>query len=295
MKDHVLAVKDTVGFDDGLPPEPGSQPILDFADVKPDLASGGRLTVGLYADSLCFEVGGMFIPKRRDTHTVTMPGSISSFFINPPLGFEGTNPDLWDNADIMSLTLEDSLATGELNVRYFLKGDDVGAELFLGLLYVELREQLEIFTDDDSLQFAPDPLSVATYTSAVRNHMLGLHAGASMHGWVCDWLALSWDVRGAWLANYTNMEIDLVRGDGFVGIDDGDNKWGFTQIYEGGVFVDLTSSRCRVRLGYQCMVFWHVATAQDQIDFDLNNWSGKGDMRGTIFFHGPTALLEIVF
>jgi hypothetical protein len=108
-------------------------------------------------------------------------------------------------------------------------------------------------------------------------------------------VAVSLDARGSWMADYAVTGISLVRGDGLIGRNGGINKWGFSHIYEAGAFVDLTCSRIRIRGGYQCMLLYQVATAQDQLNFDLSDGDGRGDLQGTVFYHGPTVLFEFIF
>jgi hypothetical protein len=295
MKDYELAVRDPEAFDDGFPPPAGSPRLLGFDSLKTGMSSGARATLGIYSEDVCWEIGGMLVPRVHNAISITDPGRISSFFFNEPIGFQGTNPGLWDNADRMTLSLNSRMVGGEANMRWFMRGEDEAVEVFCGCRYLDYDEYLSIFTDDDSIQFSPDPLSVATYSTRAKNHLFGLSAGVSMHGWFCDCLALGFDARGSWMANYATTGVSLIRGDGLVGFDGSLNKWGFTQIYEAGLFLELAGDRCRLRGGYQGMLLLHLAIAQDQVDFDLGNQRGRGDMFGTVWYHGPVATLEFIF
>jgi hypothetical protein len=295
LKGHSLAVLDPETTDDGVLAPADARSILSFDELDPSETPGWKGGFGFYREGWVFEFGGFQIPRNRSEVEIINPGRISSFFFNPPLGFEGTNFGLWDNADLMRVDFSNGLWGVETNFRWINNYDYVQSECFIGIRYVDLAERLNIFTDDDSLQFAPDPLSQATYSTWTRNHMLGLQAGLSLHQDVCGFFGVSWDVRGSWLANMTETNTRLVRGDGFVGFEGGQTLYGFSQIYETGLFLDFTGSFWRIRSGYNFMVLTGVATAQNVLNFNLEQHDGNDSMRGTTMYHGLIASLELFF
>jgi hypothetical protein len=295
LKSHVFAARDNnVGFDDGLAAR-NAAPVGTFGDLRMDDEPAWRASVGLYRDGFVVELAGFQLPRSQSELTLQDQGRLTSFFFNPPLGFEGTNPQLWDNADIIRVNFSQSIYGFEANTRWIAIKDGAQLDCLLGIRYMDLSERLAVFTDDDSLQFAPDPLSEATYVTRARNHLLGLQAGLSMHQALCGPLAMSWDVKGAWCANMANIDVNLTRGDGFLGFNNGETKYSFAQVYEAGGYMELQGSFWRVRGGYQLMLATGIATAENQLDFNLLHTSGRPHVRGTTLYYGPTVSVEVFF
>jgi hypothetical protein len=110
------------------------------------------------------------------------------------------------------------------------------------------------------------------------------------------WLAFSLKAKGAWGGDYQTVDTLLKRGDGFVGFTGERNDWRFSQIYELGIYADLSlRENIRLRAGYNFMWVVDVAPATGQVDYNLANQEGKTDDRGSIFFQGPTVELHILF
>jgi hypothetical protein len=165
----------------------------------------------------------------------------------------------------------------------------------LGLRYLNIHEKLAWTTDDDGILFGPDPTNVATYTVRARNSIIAPQIGGGLQCTICDWFALSWDIKAAFGQNYASYVIELERGDGFSAPSGGLHKTHFAQIYETAISADFSGSWWRVRLGYTVLAVHGVATGQNGIDFNLDNVNGAGNFNGNLFYHGPFVGLNIVF
>ena len=84
------------------------------------------------------ELSGYYIPQDSSTHTFTNPRRLDSFFINPPVGFEGNN-FLWLQADQMRTELRTTLANGDV-----LTGSPVQLEPDLGRQGITPRVRVQL-------------------------------------------------------------------------------------------------------------------------------------------------------
>jgi hypothetical protein len=295
MKKHALAVVDPVPFDDLQIAPVGSPVILDYHNVNTGWQHGYFLNVGLFCQDHVYEIEGFYVPKHPERYNVSRPGQISSFFFNPPVGFEGTGAGLWDNADGMSLSFQNELIDAEINSRYFDGACGTEVECLIGLRFINQSEKLEIFTNDDGRQLTIIPQTEATYTSKTNNRLLGPQVGAALTQQLTERLSFSCNAKLALFANYADIEILLKRGDGFIGLDGGQQKWGISALTDTGIFLHCNGSCWRLRLGYRALWIYGLATAQDQVDFDLGNERGRGDVSGSILYHGPMAAIDFIF
>jgi hypothetical protein len=295
MKDHLLAVVDPIPFDDPRLAPPGSPIAMTFRDMRTDLQHGYFLNIGFFNQDHSWDFGGFYIQPETQTFEVTRPGQLSSFFFNPPVGFEGTGAGLWDNADYMRMRFENQLVNAEINSRWFDGGNGTEVELLIGVRFLLQAEKLELFASDDREQLGSIPETDATYTSKTNNRLLGGQIGAGISQMLSHHISIGINTKLGLFANYADIDVSLVRGDGLVGIDGGQSKWGISALSDSGAFVTLNGSRWRVLVGYRAMWIWGLATAQDQIDFNLGNDRGRGDVNGSILYHGPMAMFDIVF
>ena len=296
MKDHALAVADAVGFDDDQLPPPGAPVIATFRSAPAEFQHGYQLSVGFFHNDRMLEFAGFHLQDQTSRFGLIRPGQISSFFFNPPIGFEGTGfGGLWDNADTMTITFNNTMSNAEINGRWFFGSCDTEFEILVGARYVDISEKLVLVFDDDIIQIADIPETRADYTTKTQNHLIGGHLGGGLQQRLCGWLSLGVDARGAAFANWAEISAKLTRGDGLVGFDGGREKWTIATLAQSAVYVDVNGTFWRVRLGYQALWFWGLATAQDQVDFNLENRRGGGDVNGSFLYHGPMASLEVVF
>jgi hypothetical protein len=286
-------------LDHPIPPV-GRLPVAeDVHQITPTYGWGPRATIGLLYDACAFELAGYYIPPEDASVTVAMPGQLNTFFINPPIGFEGNN-GLWLNTDIITTSLRTTLGSAEANVRWFAK-DHNGPEAIFGVRYFDMTERLSIFADDEGLVFRdelgrPDPTRQATYSTRVHNRILAAQAGAEWQACPCHWLGLGFWGKGAWGVNFVDRDYSLVRGDGLVGFDRHRSNTIFSQIYDLAAFVEIhLLERLRVRGGYNALWLLHVPIAQQQVDFNLQNTLGKRKDNGNVFYHGPQIELQFLF
>jgi len=301
MKDHVLAVVDPFTFDDSQAAPPGSPVALSFKDVDQSYRPGYRLTVGLYHEDWMAEVSGFYIGSHTNSKRVVRPGQLDSFFFNPPVGFEGTGfagtnqSFLWDNADIMDLRFRTSMFNLELNCKCFGGSDDVEGFWLVGFRFVDLPQHLLFRTDDDALQLGFIPETVADYSVNSHNRLMGPQIGGGWSWKIWDHLSWGIDTKAGLFANYVDMNVKLTRGDGLVGIDGGRSKWGLTTLTDSMVHLDLNGTWWQIRAGYNILWFWGLATAQDQLDFNLADTNGRGDVEGSVFYQGFQFSLNLIF
>jgi hypothetical protein len=294
-----LSFFDPSGIDTGTIPV-GGFPLSNLHDVPQHQQWGVTGTVGYLWDSSAIEITGFSMFSSNISKQYVTRGNIDSFFFNPPLGFEGDN-GLWLQADSQTLQQRTQLWSSEVNYRYTdLAVNDF--ELIIGVRYMNLKDTMGIFTDDDGIVFPQtnghaDPTRQATYQITSTNQLIGPQIGF-------EWDALlykcvSWGVRGkaAYAVNFINTEHQLVRGDNFVGFDtSGKTTNGLAGIFEVGAFVEFhILEKCRLRGGYNVIWLTGVNMAQDQLDFNLANPPGNSDNHGSVYFHGPTIELQMLF
>jgi hypothetical protein len=287
------------GLDTGTPGIPFAPVAQRFKDVVPGMDWGLRGTVGYIFGDQAVELTAWGTFMRSQSQLVDNPGNIDVFFHNPPLGFEGDN-GLWLQADRVTTTFMSGLFNGELNYRCW-NGGIHGLEFIAGVRYLDQREKLSIYTNDDDLTLEsvgrpPDPRRTATYAVATHNHILAPQIGVDYTWPLLCWLWLGFDGKAGVGPNWVNTNITLDRGDGFNGINDHHIHVGVSQVYEVGAFVDFhILERMRLRGGYMGLWMVDVATSQDQVDFNLANTGGRKNYTGSIFYHGPLVELQFLF
>src|SRR5262249_19432614 len=207
------------GIDTGLRPPPKSPKAVDFNDVVPNLSYGPSGTLGyLWNDSHSIELTSYYVAGNTGTDTTTLQGRLDAFFFNPPRGFEGNN-GLWLQADVIKTKVRDTIWNSEINYRYTEKALTT-AELILGVRYLQVQDQLAVFTGDDDLTFLdvngkPDPLRQATYSVRANNRILAPQIGLEWSGQALPWLSFGVHGKGAWGVNFVDVNYQLFRADGF--------------------------------------------------------------------------------
>jgi hypothetical protein len=294
----LLAVRDPQTIDTGDLPPLFAPRVFDAQDVNPAYAAGVRATLGYrWGDHNAVEVGGFYIPAQSASKELDLPGRLDLPFgiFNAPLGFEGDN-GMWLQADRLKVTTETALASGEVNYRW-TPDAGYGLDLIAGIRYFDLQDRLSIFTDDDGLTvFPPDPFRMATYTVHTHNHMLGPQLGIDWEHPLQRWLAFGFFAKGEWGVDWVDVDVTLIRGDGFRAPSGHHSTTQFSQMYELGFFLDVfLTDRIRLRAGYNAMWTLNVAEAIDEVNFNLANRNGTGVDRGNIFYHGPLIELHLLF
>jgi len=279
----------------GIPPPNTAPTLLNFADIAPNFSWGTKVTVGYHADPGTFEFTGYYLGLTTAARRVSLPGQVDVPFFasNAPLGFQGIN-NLWLQADYVAAILQTRMANAEFNYRTSC-GPNV--ELITGIRYMDLEEGFSIFTDDVGIILpSPDPFAQALYSINTHNRIVAPQLGLALEVPLVPWLSLSLEGKGAWGANFLDMDHILVRGDGFVGPSTHSNRVLFSQIYDLGVYANVRfGDHIRIQAGYQALWVVDIPVAAQQVDFNLNDAQGRRDYRGSIFFHGPSVEIQFAF
>jgi hypothetical protein len=297
LQNHLLAVRDpNPGFDAGVPLVSNLPAAIKFSDTPVDMSHGFTGSIGFYYEDWLWEISGWALPTHSAGQRVFAdPGSLSSYFFNVPFGFEGTNGFLWGNADVMSVRLDSTFYNVELNTHFQGGGDNWTHDMMIGARYMNITEKLHYFTSDDAIQIGPVPFTDALLVHRAQNNLLGLHVGLGSSYQFNGMFGVSWEHRGGVYANLMDVNHVLQRGDGFFGFDNSVQKWDVAASYETGAFFHVNGSFFRVKAGYEFKWLFNVATAENQFDFDLQAVRNKLDTNGTLFYHGPTATLDIMW
>ena len=287
------------GFDTGDPIPRGAPLVADFRDIDPRTNYGVRAAIGYHKDTSAFELGGFYLSQNNSAKLSAKPGSLDALFFNPPLGFEG-DVGMWLQDDVIRTSLKTAVGSGEAMYRWWL-GSDYSFSWGLGLRYLDLYERFAFFAGDDDLTVLdingnPDPRRQATYSATAHNHILAPQLGLEWNREINTWLAFTLTAKGAWGANLVDVNTTLKRGDGFVGFAGHREQTVFSHLYETGVFLNVhLMDNARLRVGYN--LFWavDVATAADQVDFNLANTQGRTNNHGNVFYYGPSLELSLLF
>ena len=295
------------GIDTGTVPPTFPRPTLvgDLHDIDPRLNQGLRLTLGYHWCDYAIEASGFYLAQSSNTRVYANPGRLDvPFNINGrtdifPLGFEGDN-GMWLQDDIVSTRLQTSLASGEVNFRYWIwKGSSFN--WLVGVRYLNDYERFTYYVGDDDLTVRnlngqPDPTRQASYITTTNNHLVAGQLGLDWSKPICCWLAFSLTAKGAWGENFVDFDTRLKRGDGFIGFDNHTSKTPFSHLYELGAFLNFRlMDNAQLRAGYNLLWVIDVAEAAEQYDYNLANRLGRQNDHGDIFYHGPSVELMLLF
>jgi hypothetical protein len=299
----IIDLLNPTNLKNGLPPVAArfTQVVQEFSDLEPGMEFGPRVTLGYMWDNQALEFTGFFVPNNTSETVVARQGRLDLFFIHPPLGFEGDN-GMWLHADRNVLTMFNSLGNMEANYRWWNPAI-TEAELIVGVRFIDQQEHLSIFTGDDDLSVHdingnPDPKRQADYSSRVHNMIVGGQIGLEGHIGILRWLALSYDAKVAPGINFAQTDVTLRRGDGFWGRAAHHSEYLFSQVYDGGIYLDfLITERLRIRAGYNGFWLVNVAEATQQVRFDLRpKAQAQQQIRvDDIFYHGPQIEVQFLF
>jgi hypothetical protein len=275
------------------------QSVLSYDQVNPAWRGGVEGTLGYSWGDNSLELTGFYIGDNASSAEVRDPGRLDLPFINPPLGFEGDN-GMWLQADRVKIMLHEEMGNAEFNYRYCNQAI-TSAELIFGVRYTDMRERLDVFTDDDGLVVQdingkPDPNRQANYMVQAHNHFGGMQLGFEWHVPVLSFVQFSWMGKGAWGVDYADVHYLLTRGDGFVGRDLSRFHTDFSHEYEMGFFLDFwLFERGRLRAGYTTFWMVNILEAAEQVNYDLANQRAQPLREGSVFYHGPLVEFELVF
>ncbi len=283
------------GRDTGNPSPSLAPVILDSHDVSETYVFGPKLTIGYICNGECaFEISGWYTPSSSHSASTVAPGLVDGLFSGNPFGFTADN-GLWLQADAMSVTRTSQTGNIEANFRMTNPGIR-DWELILGMRFFDLDETLDILANDDGLTSGFDPRRIATYTARTQNRLAALQIGTEYGFLVLPWLSFGGTAKWAPGANFTESNVSLTRGDGFIGFNQSSNHIQFSQIFEAGFWFDVHfTERARMRAGYNAMWLLGASVAQDAIDFNLNVPYPNHNTNGSIFWHGPQIELQFLF
>jgi hypothetical protein len=281
--------------DSGIQPSRFSPQALNFNNLEPNMNHGVTATWGYRDGAFAVELTGFYLAENESFSVVSAPGRLDLPFsaFPSPLGFQGDN-FLWLQADQVRLGLQTQLANGELNFRC---STHPGCDFIIGLRYMDVYELLTIQTDDDSLVLGQrDPTSIANYSIRAHSRILGPQLGFEYDWPVLPRVTIDFLAKGAWGANFIEVDVALQRGDGFFGPSDGRSSTVFGQVYELGLFgTFMFTDNCRIRAGYSTLWVVGVPEATDQTNFDPGNPNARRSNTGSIFYHGPLVELQLAF
>jgi hypothetical protein len=292
-----LAVVDTFtpGIDSGFPPPQGSPLAFDASSIRQTMDYGLDITLGCrWCDGQAIEVSGFYMPKVSKQASVSRPGQLDGLFLNNPVNFEG-DAGLWLQADRMVAQLESTIGSAEINYRCS-PVIGYGLDLLVGVRYFYLRERFSVITDDDGLTTGSDPTNVANYSVVTKNQIAAVQIGVDWEHPITRWLAFGWYAKAAGGANFLQVDVSLTRGDGLPGPEGSRRRTQFGYLFDGGLYLDwFICERARLRGGYNALLVGNVADAPSQLSFDLSSPIGQVKNTGTIFYHGPSLSLHLLF
>ena len=273
--------------------------VATFNDTNPGMDWGVRATLGYLFDAAAIELTGFYIPNQSSSITATIPGRLTMFFNNPPVGFEGDN-GMWLQSDRAKAIQSTALASGELNYKWWSRSF-AGVEGILGVRYMDVQDAMSIYSGDDDVTVLdingfPDPNRQATYMARAHNHIVAPQLGFDATLPCNKWFQFGLMAKGAWGVNFVDVNTRLTRGDGFTGLKSNASTVGFGQVYEVGAYLDLLIlERLKLRGGYNCLWAGNVAEGVDNLNYDLSQQPGSLKHDGNIFYHGPLVELQFLF
>ncbi len=291
-----FVVADVSGFDTGNPADPTQVNLFRLNDVGIPWNNGFQVNFGVQQEDVIYEFAGWYVPNRGAARFLSGEAGLSSFFVRPPLGFEG-NAGMWQQADTMRFDFRQNSASGAFNAKIIGPCDceEFRYSLLVGLRYVDLWERLDYTVDDDAIRFGSFPGTIATLTYQTTNRLMGPQVGFDLNYAVNSWFGIEAMGRLGFMTNLMTIRHTLTRGDGFQGFDTSIQRAEFTQLYETGVHLYLYSGNMRLKGGYDFKWFVGTAKTDNQINFDLETQPTTFSTTGTLFFHGPSVSLEIFF
>ncbi len=307
----------------------GTGSALSFNSVKPALSLGIIGTAGYLWHNQAVEFSSYYIWEDDAKATASMPFSLDTLFYNPPLTMVGDG--LFRMANTVSLTQGSSLFNAEANYRRWNPAF-AGLEFIIGARYIRQNDILNIQTTgysffENSLGLKTPGVDSTTYSVITHNNLVAPQLGLEYTLKLFSWLHLSAMGKGAWGVNYLTSDVNMTRGDGYTAFNTLRHATVFGELYNIGVFANINIlERLRLRIGYTATWLIGVATANDQVDFDLKGYEarqqfgfqgvanavtsgnlqllqqvqngiphGNVNNNGSIIYFGPQAQLEFFF
>jgi hypothetical protein len=285
--------------DTGLGPGAGAPQALGYDDIRAPFLNGLRASLIYREDGRGFEVAGWYLNQSVGSATVAIPGRLDLPFaaFPSPVGFQGDN-FLWLQADQVHAYLQSQLASAEANYRSTFAP---GCDWLVGVRYLDLMERFNVTTDDDGLVLQQrglgvNPTQVATVSATTHSHIIGPQLGFDCERALVSWLTVGITGKGAWGANFLQVDNSLTRGDSFMGPGVRHTTTVFSHLYDFSAWGTFAlTEHMRIKAGYQLLWVCNVPQAQQQMNFDLGNPGGVRSNASSIFFHGPMVEFQFAF
>ena len=260
------------------PAQAGTTDALQFNDISPALSMGIRGTVGYLWHDQAIEFTSFYIWQNNVSAAANQPGALDTLFYNPPLTFLGQG--LFRLTDTVQLTQGSNLFNAEVNYRRWNSAFANGFDLIFGARYIGQNDYLAILSQGTAPILnsfgLPPGRDAAVYQVMCHNNIVAPQLGAEYNLRVFNWLTLSGMGKGAWGVNYLTSDVSLTRQDGLVGFNSLRHATVFGQIYELGAFADINIlEKLRLRLGYTATSLLGVATAVDQVGFNMRGAAAR--------------------
>jgi hypothetical protein len=287
-------------------------PAIGRLDQINHAVGGPRVTLGYLWHADALEFNGFYLPAHQNAITERGQGNLFVPFVAPglafPLGFEGNN-GIFMNADLVRLSYQSQVGSGELNWRRMSPGI-LRPDLLLGIRYFHVADRVKIFSDDEANTLDrfgnPDPRRQAIYTASAQNNIVAFQFGCEHsvplplpHHHLTKWLGWVWFTgmgKAAVGPNFVSRGQKLTRGDLFQAFDVKRSSVGVGQVYELGAFLDLhILEKLRIRAGYMTLWAVGVSTGHNQVEFNLAAQGGAHRDSSSMFWHGPIAELQFLF
>lgn len=263
-----------------IPPQPGIIGALNFNSVTPPLSLGIGGKVGYLFDNQSIEFSSFYIWENDVTKSVNMPFSLDTLFYNPPLAFIGEG--MFRYANSVAMNFGSSLFNGEVNYRRW-NSAFAGLDFIFGARYMRENDILSltssgtaIFDNSNALGLQSPGSNAFNYMVIAHNNIMAPQIGLEWTLPIFKWLSLNLLGKAAWGANYLTTDVNLTRSDGLTAFNTTRHAWTFAEVYQLGAFADINLlEKLRLRLGYTAFWLTGVATANDQVDFDLKGTQSR--------------------
>lgn len=258
---------------------PDGPMVLDSGHLQPEFDAGGKFTIGRRIFD-CYRLEGTYLGSYdwEDFAIVTGAGDLSTFlsdFSDPP------TPGL-DNNTAVSIAMQSSLESGEINLRYWanMPPGPFDVSYLVGVRYLRIREQFNFFGESaaatNDLQFNTD------------NEMIGVQIGIAGAFLKTTRFWMDVDLKGGMYNNHITTASSLIQ-DGVETANLGDEVDRTTWVGDFSVVGNWQMTpQWTFRLGYQAMFIGGLALAQEQNVGPLfTNVPGPTNHGGELCYHGP--------
>ena len=262
----------------------------DYRDLNPRMNNGLKVMAGLHYGDRAIEFSGFYTGESNSSKSYASSQNLNTGFFNQSPEFASLSA----NADFVQTRLQTWLYGGEVNYRYW-PGKESEISLLIGCRYLDIKERFGIYTGENDGS-APDPTTQALYETTVHNRIVAPQLGLEWNKTINSWLAVTWNVKGAWGVNFVDVDSSLKRGDGLIGAVTHRSATNFSHVYETGLFADISvMENIRIRAGYNLIWAADVTDASSQVDLNILSPTLNARDGSSIFYHGPVVEVHVLF